>query len=125
MIFLDILHVLSIINQFSLLCSSLSFHTHFSTRIFSTRIFSERIFPHAYSTYTRAYSATIKPAYITLVPSFTRLYKPKHAYFHHVFHPVFTTILTHPDYSTLSESRLDTAQTTRAILLPPFTSVYG
>ena len=41
-----------------------------------------------------------------------------------ILHPVFTTILTHPDYATLRESRLDTAQTTFSILPPPFTSVY-
>ena len=119
MILLDILHVLGIINQFSLLCSSLSFHTHFSTRIF----------PHAFfNTHIQRILKHIPP-----LLSLHTLLKSRHLHGHislitpiydAILHPVFTAILTHPDYSTLSESRLDTAQTTRAILSPPFTSVY-
>ena len=116
-IFIDILHVLSIINQFSLLCSSLSFHTHFSHAFFNTH--NQRILKHIpqlLSPHTLRQSRHLH-GYISLITPISIIYDV-------ILHPVRTTILTQPDHSTLSESRLDTAQTTRAILPPLFTSVY-
>lgn len=98
--------------------------------------FSKRIFPNAFS--NTHIQRVLKPIPPLLSPHILLKARHLHGYISlrtpisimffilcdAILHPVFTTILTHPDYSTLSESRLDTAQTTFSILLPLFTSVY-